>query len=46
VRSRSGAVVASINLAIPWSPMPMADLVGQLGPPLIATARHITAQVA
>jgi IclR family pca regulon transcriptional regulator len=46
VRSRSGDVVASINVAISWSPVPMADLVGQLGPALIATARQITAQVA
>src|SRR5215469_18402182 len=45
VRSRSGDVVASINVAIPWSPVPMTELVGQLGPVLLATSRQITAQV-
>ena len=45
VRSRSGEVIASINVAIPWSPVPMTELVGQLGPVLLATSRQITAQV-
>jgi IclR family pca regulon transcriptional regulator len=45
VRSRSGEVVAAINVAIPWSPVPMTELVGQLGPILLATSRQITAQV-
>jgi len=46
VRSRSGEVVAAINVSIPWSPSPMADLVGQLGATLTATARQITSLVA
>jgi IclR family pca regulon transcriptional regulator len=46
VRSRSGDVVAAINVAIPWSGVPMADLVGQLGATLTATARQITSLVA
>ena len=43
VRSRSGAVVAAINLAIPWSPVAMSDLTDQFGPLLQATARQISA---
>jgi IclR family transcriptional regulator, pca regulon regulatory protein len=46
VRSRSGEVVAAINVAIPWSPVPMADLVGHLGVTLTATARQIASLVA
>jgi IclR family pca regulon transcriptional regulator len=45
VRSRSGEVVAAINVAIPWSPVAMTELVGQYGPTLLATARQITSQV-
>jgi IclR family transcriptional regulator, pca regulon regulatory protein len=45
VRSRSGEVVAAVNVAIPWSPMAMTELVSQLGPTLQATARQIAAQV-
>ena len=45
VRSRSGEVIAAVNVAIPWSPAPMSELVGQLGPTLQATARQITAWV-
>jgi len=41
VRSRSGEVVAAVNVAIPWSPAPMSELVGQLGPTLQTTARQI-----
>jgi dihydrofolate reductase len=45
VRSRSGEVVAAVNVAIPWSPVAMTELVSQLGPTLQATARQIAAQV-
>jgi IclR family transcriptional regulator, pca regulon regulatory protein len=45
VRSRSGEVVAAVNVAIPWSPVAMSELVGQLGPALQATARQITCWV-
>ena len=45
VRSRTGEVVAAVNLAIPWSPVPMGELVTQLGPPIQATARQIAARV-
>jgi IclR family pca regulon transcriptional regulator len=43
VKSRSGAVVAAINLAIPWSPVAMSELADQFGPILLATARQISA---
>lgn len=45
VRSRSGQVVAAVNVAIPWSPVPISDLVTQLGPAIQATARQIAARV-
>ena len=45
VRSRSGEIVAAVNVAIPWSPAPISDLVAQLGPTIQATARHIAARV-
>jgi IclR family transcriptional regulator, pca regulon regulatory protein len=45
VLSRSGEVVAAVNVAIPWSPAPMADLVTRLGPTVQATANQIAAQV-
>ena len=45
IRSRAGAVVAAINLAIPWSPVAMTDLADQFGPVLLATARQISALV-
>jgi DNA-binding IclR family transcriptional regulator len=35
-------VVAAINLAAPWSPAAMSDLVDQFGPVLQATARQIS----
>ena len=41
IRSRTGEVVAAVNVAIPWSPAPMSELVGQLGPTRQATARQI-----
>jgi DNA-binding IclR family transcriptional regulator len=40
-----GEVVAAINVAIPWSPVAMSELLSQLGPTLRATARQIAAQV-
>ena len=45
VRSRSGSVVAAINLAIPWSPAPMSELVSVLGPAVQGAARQIAARV-
>jgi IclR family transcriptional regulator, pca regulon regulatory protein len=45
VPSRSGVVVAAVNIAIPWSPEPMTDLVGQHGLLLQDTARQIAARV-
>lgn len=45
VRSRSGEVVAAVNVAIPWSPVPMSDLLRQLGPTVQATAHEIAARV-
>jgi IclR family transcriptional regulator, pca regulon regulatory protein len=45
VRARSDEVVAAINVAIPWSPEPMSELVTRLGPILQATAGEIAARV-
>jgi len=45
VRTRSGEVVAAINVAIPWSPVPISELVTRLGPAVQATADQIAAQV-
>jgi IclR family pca regulon transcriptional regulator len=45
VRSRSGEVVAAVNVAIPWSPVAMSELVAQFGPALQATAGQIAARV-
>ena len=45
VRSRSGEVVAAVNIAIPWSPVPMSELVAQHGPVVQATAHQIAARV-
>jgi IclR family transcriptional regulator, pca regulon regulatory protein len=45
VRARSGEVVAAVNLAIPWSAVPMRELVSRLGPILKATANDIAARV-
>lgn len=45
VRSRSGDVVAAVNVAIPWSPAAMSELVSRLGPTVRATADKIAAQV-
>jgi IclR family transcriptional regulator, pca regulon regulatory protein len=45
VRARSGEVVAAINVAIPWSPVTMTELVNRLGPIVQATASEIAARV-
>jgi len=45
VRSRSGDVVAAINVAIPWSPEPMSALVSRLGPTLQASAGEIASRI-
>ena len=45
VLTRSGEVVAAVNVAIPWSPAPMSELVSRLGPTVQATADQIAAQV-
>ncbi|MGH3170235.1 MAG: IclR family transcriptional regulator [Trebonia sp.] len=45
VRSRSGEVVAAVNVSIPWSPVPMSELISQLRPALQDAARQITAHV-
>jgi IclR family transcriptional regulator, pca regulon regulatory protein len=45
VRSRSGRVIAAVNIAIPWSPEAITELVGQHAPVLQATARQIAARV-
>jgi len=45
IRSRSGEVVAAVNVAIPWSPATMSELVRRLGPTVRATADKIAAQV-
>jgi IclR family transcriptional regulator, pca regulon regulatory protein len=45
VRSRSGEVVAAVNIAIPWSPVAMSELVAQHGSVIQATARQIAARV-
>jgi IclR family pca regulon transcriptional regulator len=45
VRRRSGEVVAAVNVSIPWSPVPMSELVSRLGPAVQATANDISARV-
>lgn len=45
VRSRSGEVVAAVNVSIPWSPVAMNELVTELGPAIQAAARQIAARV-
>jgi IclR family transcriptional regulator, pca regulon regulatory protein len=45
VRSRSGPVVAAVNLAFPWSPVAMSELAEQFGPLLQGTARQISSLV-
>jgi IclR family transcriptional regulator, pca regulon regulatory protein len=45
IRSRSGQVVAAVNVAIPWSPAAMSELVARLGPAIQATAMQIASRV-
>ncbi|HCU91578.1 MAG TPA: IclR family transcriptional regulator [Actinobacteria bacterium] len=45
IRSRSGEVVAAINVAIPWSPVTMNELARRLGPTVQAAANEIAAHV-
>ncbi len=45
VLSRSGEVVAAVNVSIPWSPVAMNELVTELGPAIRAAARQIAARV-
>lgn len=45
VRSRTGQVVAAVNVSIPWSPVAMSELVTKLRPTLQDTARQIAARV-
>jgi IclR family transcriptional regulator, pca regulon regulatory protein len=45
IRSRTGEVMAAVNVAIPWSPAAMSELVTQLGPAVRATADKIAANV-
>ena len=45
VLTLSGEVVAAVNVAIPWSPVAMSELVSRLGPAVQATADQIAAQV-
>jgi IclR family pca regulon transcriptional regulator len=45
IRSRSGPVVAAINLAFPWSPVAMSELADHFGPLLQGTARQISSLV-
>jgi DNA-binding IclR family transcriptional regulator len=45
VSSRSGQVVAAVNIAIPWSPGAITKLVSQHGPVLQVTARQIAARI-
>jgi len=45
VRSRTGQVVAAINVAVPWSPAAMSELVRQIGPTVLTTAHEIATQV-
>jgi len=45
IRSRSGQVVAAVNVAIPWSPAAMSELVARLGPTIKATAMQIASRV-
>jgi IclR family transcriptional regulator, pca regulon regulatory protein len=44
VRSRSGEVIAAVNIAIPWSPESITELVGQHRPTLQAAAHEIMAR--
>lgn len=45
VRSRSGEVVAAVNLVFSWSPESMSELVSRLGPAVQSAARQISTRV-
>ena len=45
VRSRSGQVIAAVNIAIPWSPEAITELVARHSPALHDTARQLAARV-
>ena len=45
VRSRSGQVIAAVNIAIPWSPEAITELVGRHTAALHDTARQLAARV-
>jgi IclR family transcriptional regulator, pca regulon regulatory protein len=45
VRARSGEVVAAVNVAIPWSPVTMSELVSHVGSALKETAEQIAVRV-
>jgi IclR family pca regulon transcriptional regulator len=45
IRSQSGEVIAAINIAIPWSPAAISELITQHAPVIQAAARRITAQL-
>jgi IclR family pca regulon transcriptional regulator len=45
VRGRSGDVVAAVNVAIPWSPEAMSQLVRRLGPTIKEAAKTISARL-
>ncbi|MGH2904851.1 MAG: IclR family transcriptional regulator [Solirubrobacteraceae bacterium] len=45
VRDQTGAVRAAVNLSVPSTTAPLAELVDSLGPPLVATAERISASL-
>lgn len=45
VRARSGEVVAAVNVAIPWSPVAVSELLTRVGPSVQATANEIATRV-
>lgn len=45
VRTRSGEVIAAVNLVFSWSPESTGELVARLGPAVQSTARQISARV-
>jgi IclR family pca regulon transcriptional regulator len=45
VRARSGEVVAAVNVSVPWSPVPVGELLVRLGPTVQAAANQVAARV-
>ena len=45
VRDRTGAVLAAVNLSVPGTTAPLAELVDALGPQLVSTADRISASL-